>query len=327
MGLAAGPTDAVPESCSPHGRPVLGAAPCEVWGVLNVTPDSFSDGGAFLSFEAALARGKVLLADGADVLDVGGASSRPPGQTYGDGAQDVPAEVEAARVRPVVQALAGELGARVSIDTVQPEVARGALVAGARIVNDVSCGGHPELLAVAAEHGAEYVLMHTRGRGEVQLPNTLYADVVAEVLAELLAAVERAERYGIARDRLWIDPGIGFAKTAEQSLVLLAHTAELVACGLRVLVGPSRKGFIAVAAPLPSGAKPEPQQREAGTAAALTVAVLGGARAVRVHDVASGRQAVRVAEGLRAAGAVGMRARAAGAVRGAAVAPAGKRAC
>ncbi|HMI93191.1 MAG TPA: dihydropteroate synthase, partial [Polyangiales bacterium] len=303
MGLAAGPNDAVPESGSPHGRQPPGAACCELWGVLNVTTDSFSDGGAYLSFDAALARGKALLTEGADVLDVGGASSRPRGQTYGEGAPDVPAVVEAARVQPVVRALAGELGARVSIDTVQPEVARSALAAGACIVNDVSCGAHPELFAVAAEHGAEYVLMHTRGRGEVQPPNTLYADVVADVLSELLAAVERAERYGIARARLWIDPGIGFAKTAEQSLLLLAHTAELVASGLRVLVGPSRKGFIAQTAPLPSGEKPGPLQREAGTAAALTVAVLGGAHAVRVHDVASGRQAVRVAEALRAAGA------------------------
>jgi dihydropteroate synthase len=304
MGLAAGPSDAVPESCSSHGpQPVLSAGRCQVWGVLNVTPDSFSDGGAYLAFDAALARGKALLAEGADVLDVGGASSRPRGGVYGQGAEDVPVEAEVARVRPVVQALAGELGACVSIDTVQAEVARAALAAGARIVNDVSCGTHSELLAVAAEHRAEYVLMHTRGRGEVQPPNTLYADVVADVLAELLAAVERAERHGIARERLWIDPGVGFAKTAEQSLVLLAHTAELVASGLRVLVGPSRKGFIAQSAPLASGAQPGPLQREAGTAAALTVAVIGGAHAVRVHDVASGRQAVRIAEALCAAGA------------------------
>jgi dihydropteroate synthase len=282
---------------------VLNTARCQVWGVLNVTPDSFSDGGAYLTFDAALARGKALLADGADVLDVGGASSRPRGGMYGQGAEEVPAEVEVARVRPVVQALSGELGACVSIDTVQADVARAALAAGARIVNDVSCGSHPELLSVAAEHGAEYVLMHTRGRGEVQPPNTLYADVVADVLAELLAAVERAERHGIARERLWIDPGVGFAKTAEQSLLLLAHTAELVASGLRVLVGPSRKGFIAQSAPLASGAQPGPLQREAGTAAALTVAVIGGAHAVRVHDVASGRQAVRIAEALCAAGA------------------------
>lgn len=282
-------------------RPPESTRAVQIWGVLNVTPDSFSDGGEYLTFAAALAQGKALLAAGADVIDVGGASSRPRGQLYGAGAGEVPPEVEAARVGPVVQALAGELGARVSIDTTRPEVARVALAAGARIVNDVACGRSRELLAVAAEHGAEYVLMHTRGRGEVQPPNTVYADVVADVRRELLAAAELAERAGIARERLWIDPGIGFAKTAAQSLALLAHTAALVACGLRVLVGPSRKGFIAETAPLPSGERPDPLAREAGTAAALTAAVLGGAHAVRVHDVASGRQAVLVAEALRRA--------------------------
>ena len=281
----------------------MGLARCQVWGVLNVTPDSFSDGGSFLTFEAALARGKTLLADGADVIDVGGASSRPKGKLYGAGFEDVPAAVEAERVRPVIEALASELGARVSIDTVQPEVARVAIAAGARIVNDVSCGARPELLAVAAEHGVELVLMHTRGRGEVQPPNTSYADVVAEVLAELLAAVDRAERAGIAPDRLWIDPGIGFAKTAQQSLALLAHSAELVATGLRVLVGPSRKGFIAETAPFPAGARPGPLEREAGTAVALGVAAAAGVHAVRVHDVAHGRQAVLLAEALARVGA------------------------
>lgn len=316
MGLGRGPQRAVP----PHARvpelhggfagaPALrggagGArARSEIWGVLNVTPDSFSDGGAYLPFEAALAQGKALLAAGADVIDVGGASSRPRGQLYGPGAGDVPSDVETARVQPVVRALAAELGATVSIDTVQPAVARAALAAGARIVNDVSCAQHSELLDVAAEHGAQYVLMHTRGRGEVEPPNTRYDDVVADVLAELLAAVERAVRAGIPRARLWLDPGLGFAKTAEQSLTLLAHTDVLVGSGLRVLVGPSRKGFIAETARLPSGERPAPLAREAGTAAALAVAVLGGAHAVRVHDVVAGRQAVLLAEALRDAGA------------------------
>jgi len=271
MGLAQRPS-AVPFDSHHRAR-------CQVWGVLNVTPDSFSDGGSFLTFEAALARGKTLLADGADVIDVGGASSRPRGITYGAGFSDVPPEVEAERVRPVIQALAIELGARVSIDTTQPHVARVAIAAGARVINDVSCGASPELLAVAAEHGVDVVLMHTRGRGEVQPPNTTYTD-----------------HAGIARDRVWIDPGIGFAKTAQQSLRLLAHARELVATGLRVLVGPSRKGFIAETAPLPNGDRPAPVAREAGTAVALAVSVLGGVHAVRVHDVAQGRQAVLLAE-------------------------------
>jgi dihydropteroate synthase len=272
---------------------------CQLWGVVNVTPDSFSDGGRFLAPELALAHARRLRLDGADVLDVGGASSRPRGKLYGAGAPNVSADEERARVLPVVEALARE-GARVSIDTTKPEVARAAIAAGASIVNDVSCGASPELLDVVAELQAEYVLMHTRGDGEVQPPNTLYRDVVGDVRDELLAAVARAEARGITRDRLWIDPGIGFAKTALQSAALLAGASELVATGLRVLYGPSRKGFIAELAPLASGAAPAPDAREAGTLAAVTAAVLQGVAAVRVHDVAPARQAVLIAEAIRA---------------------------
>jgi dihydropteroate synthase len=266
--------------------------------VLNVTPDSFSDGGRFLAPERALVQARRLRADGADVIDVGGASSRPRGKLYGEGAAEVSADEEAARVLPVVAALAAE-GATVSIDTTKPEVARAAVAAGASIVNDVSGAASRELLECVAELGAEYVLMHTRGRGEVGPPNTTYRDVVADVRDELLAAVARAEACGIARDKLWIDPGVGFAKTAEQSLAVIAGTPLLVATGLRVLCGPSRKGFIAELAPLPSGERPGPEAREPGTLAAVTAAVLFGASAVRVHDVAATRQALLVAEGIR----------------------------
>jgi dihydropteroate synthase len=263
----------------------------EVWGVLNVTPDSFSDGGRFLA----------MLADGADVIDVGGASSRPRGATYGSGAAPVTAAEELARVVPVVRALAAQ-GARVSIDTKEPEVAEAALDAGARIVNDVSCAASEALLDVVAARGAEYVLMHTRGGGEVEPPNTTYADVVGDVLAELQRAVERLERRGVTRDRLWIDAGLGFAKTAPQSLALLAATPAFVRTGLRVLSGPSRKGFIAEIARLPNGERPVPTARDAGTAAAVAAAVLGGAHAIRVHDVAAGRQAALLASALRTRG-------------------------
>ena len=275
---------------------------CEVWGVLNVTPDSFSDGGDYLRFDDAVRHGRRLLREGADVIDVGGASSRPRGGLYGAGAARVAPAEERARVVPVVEALARELRARVSIDTIEAEVARAAIEAGATVVNDVSCGQHEALRRVVADAGVEYVLMHTRGRGEVQPPNTRYADVVAEVCAELLAAVERAVKVGIARERIWIDPGIGFAKTAAQSLALLAHTDAFAALGLPVLVGPSRKGFIAEVAPGANGAPPAPADRLGGTLAAVTTAVLGGAAAVRVHDVAAARQAVDVACALRAAG-------------------------
>ncbi len=194
----------------------------ELWGVLNVTPDSFSDGGKYLERAAAVDHGLRLLQEGADVLDIGGESSRPAGRTYGEGFEQVPAAEEIRRVVPVVQVLAGQLGARVSIDTVKPEVAAAALAAGASVVNDVRCAEDPALAEAAAAKSADYVIMHNRGRGEVQSPNTDYGDVVEDVLTELLAAAERVERAGVPRASVWLDPGLGFAKTAAQSAVLLS---------------------------------------------------------------------------------------------------------
>lgn len=274
---------------------------CEIWGVLNVTPDSFSDGGRFVLPDAALAHVRTLLEQGADVLDIGGASSRPPGQLYGSGAAPVSEADELARVLPAVEA-AVRLGARVSVDTTSAPVARAALRAGASIINDVSGGRSEALLACVAEHGAHYVFMHTRGHGEVVPDNTRYTDVLTEVTQALLAGVERAVRHGIARERVWIDPGLGFAKTTAQSAALLAHTARLVATGMPVLIGASRKGFIAELGARPSGERPSPIEREPGTLAAVTIAVLQGASAVRVHDVAGTWQALRVAEAIRRQG-------------------------
>lgn len=272
---------------------------CQVWGVLNVTPDSFSDGGEAFAFHDAMAKARQLLADGADVIDVGGASSRPAGATYGAGAAAVTVDEELRRVVPVVEWLSRELGARVSIDTVTPEVADAALVAGARIVNDVSSGASPELLRVAARHDAELVLMHTRGDGRVSGEHASYGDVVAEVVAELSQAVARAKGHGVAAARIWIDPGIGFAKTAAQSLALLAALPRLSALGHRVLVGPSRKSFIAELE-RGSGMPPSPPgERLGGTAAAVGAAVWLGADAVRVHDVRAMRQAALVSCALR----------------------------
>jgi dihydropteroate synthase len=264
--------------------------------VINVTPDSFSDGGKHFDEDAAVAHGARLLVEGADVLDVGGESSRPRGAAYGAGAETIDAAEEIRRVAGVVRRLARDQGARVSIDTVKAEVAAAALDAGAVVINDVGCGRDAALLRVAADRGVELVLMQNRGRGEVDEANTAYGDVVADVVAELAAAVARAEHAGVLREKIWIDPGIGFAKTWRQSLALLARIDALVGTGLRVLVGPSRKAFIAEAAPAPSGDKPGAGDRAGGTAAAVTLAVLGGAHAVRVHDVAAMRQAVRVAE-------------------------------
>jgi dihydropteroate synthase len=274
---------------------------CEIWGVLNVTPDSFSDGGRYTSAEAALRHAAAMLEQGADVIDVGGESSRPAGAVYGEGASAVPEQEEARRVVPVIREVRQRLGARVSVDTVKAGVARQAIAAGADMVNDVSCGASDELLDVVAETGVRMVLMHNRGKGEVSGGNVAYGDVVADVIEELLRAAERAVSRGVDRAGLWIDPGIGFAKTARHSIELLARTGELVATGYPVLVGPSLKSFVAAAAPARDGRAPAPAERRGGTAAAVAAAVLGGASAVRVHDVFEMRQAALVAGSIRAA--------------------------
>lgn len=290
-------------SCASRGaeESTLADGPAiEIWGVLNVTPDSFSDGGEFFTTEAALAHGARMVAEGATVVDVGGASSRPRGPTYGEGARAVPADEECRRVVPVVAALAAR-GANVSIDTTSAEVAEAALDAGARIVNDVSMGASERLLEVCAAHEADLVLMHTRADGRIDPSTTNYRDVVEETIAELLAAVERATRYGVPRTRVWIDPGLGFAKTAEQSMALLAAVPRLVATGLPVLIGASRKSFLATMAPEPDGTRAAPTDRLGASLAAVCAAAWAGARGVRVHDVRASRQAARIAELARAA--------------------------
>jgi len=274
----------------------------ELWGVLNVTPDSFSDGGRYLDPRAAIEHGRRLLGEGADVLDVGGESSRPAGTTYGEGFAQVSAADEIQRVVPVVRALASELGARVSIDTVKPEVAVAALEAGAAVVNDVRCAEDPALAEAAAAAGAHYVIMHNRGRGEVRVPNIEYASLVSDVIGELLAAAERVERAGVPRASVWLDPGLGFAKTARQSTELLSSLGPFRKTGYRILVGPSRKSFIAELAPDPSGARPLADARLGGTAAAVAMCVAEGVDAVRVHDVAVMRQVAAVAKALWSTG-------------------------
>ena len=273
----------------------------ELWGVINVTPDSFSDGGRYLDPDAAIAHGRALLEHGADVLDIGGESSRPAGQTYGDGFEAVSAAEEIRRVVPVIEALAGELRARVSIDTVKPEVAAAALAAGAGIVNDVRCAEDPGLAEAAAAAGAEYVIMHNRGRGEVRPPNTDYDDLVQDVLDELLRAAERVVRAGVPRAAVWLDPGLGFAKTAPQSAALLSSLGRFRKTGYRVVVGPSRKSFIAELAPNRGGELPGAGDRLGGTAAAVAICAAAGVDAVRVHDVYAMSQLLRFAEAARRA--------------------------
>lgn len=271
---------------------------CQVWAVLNVTPDSFSDGGEALTLDAALHKAKLLWAEGADVIDVGGASSRPPGATYGAGAPHVSVDEELERVVPVVRALVKH-GARVSVDTTRAEVAKAALAAGAAIVNDVSNGASEALLEAVAAASAELVLMHNRGDGSV----SQYGDLVEEVVAELSAAVVRAVASGVSFRHVWVDPGIGFAKAPADSIAMLGAVPRLMRIGCRVLVGPSRKSFIA-ALERDAGAEPSPpKERLGGSAAAVALAVLGGADAVRVHDVRQMRQAVLLAQAVRGGGA------------------------
>ena len=242
-----------------------------------------------------------MLEHGADVLDIGGESSRPAGQTYGDGFEAVSAAEEIRRVVPVIEALAGELRARVSIDTVKPEVAAAALAAGAGIVNDVRCAEDPGLAEAAAAAGAEYVIMHNRGRGEARPPNTDYDDLVQDVLDELLRAAERVVRAGVPRAAVWLDPGLGFAKTAPQSAALLSSLGRFRKTGYRVVVGPSRKSFIAELAPNRGGELPGAGDRLGGTAAAVAICAAAGVDAVRVHDVYAMSQLLRFAEAARRA--------------------------
>jgi dihydropteroate synthase len=276
---------------------------CAVWGVLNVTPDSFSDGGCYLAVEDALRRAEAMVAEGADVIDVGGESSRPPGRTYGAGAVKVAVEEELSRVVPVIERLAPRV--TVSIDTVKGAVARAALAAGARVVNDVSGGADDALLEAAAEAEAELVLMHTRDGGKVDATTCRYEDVVVDVRRELQAAVDRARRFGVAPERVWLDPGIGFAKTAAQSARLLGGLEALVETGHPVLVGASRKSWIARILEGAGGPAPGPTERLGGSLAAVTLAVRAGARAVRVHDVRASVQAARVTEAILSGGVAG----------------------
>lgn len=260
----------------------------KVMGIVNMTPDSFSDGGEFFDHERAIEHGLELVRDGADVLDIGGESTRP-------GADEVSLEEELRRVIPVVEGLAG--AAPVSIDTTKAEVARAAVEAGAKIVNDVTAlRGDPGMAEVCAETGAEVILMHMLGTPRTMQVDPRYGNVVDEVEEFLAVQVGIAEAAGISRDRIWIDPGIGFGKTVEHNLKLLRATEYFVGMKLPVVVGASRKAFIGK---LSEGA-PE-SRRLGGTIAACLSVMEAGAAMVRVHDVAPVVQAIRVASAIRSA--------------------------
>ena len=265
-----------------------------VIGVLNVTPDSFSDGGRFTSLDDAVAHGCRLADDGADLVDVGGESTRP-------GADRVDAAEEERRVIPVIEALVAN-GVRVSIDTYRAVVAERALAAGASVVNDVSGGlGDPDMAAVVRTAGCPWILMHWRGHSRRMQDLAHYVDVVDDVRRELVERVEAANQAGISADRIVIDPGLGFAKTAEHNWALLAHLDVVVGLGLPVLIGASRKSFLGRVLADPAGAPRPVDEREAATVALTAYAAAQGVWGVRVHDVRANVDAARTIAAVREA--------------------------
>lgn len=262
-----------------------------VMGILNATPDSFSDGGRYLGFEAALAQARRLIAEGADILDIGAESTRP-------GAQPVPADVEIERLVPLIEAIRAESSIRVSVDTMKPQVARAAIAVGASMWNDVTALRHaPDSAAVAAELGCDVVLMHMQGEPGTMQAVPHYEDVVAEVADFLQERAELAIWAGVARDHIWLDPGIGFGKhPTRHNLPLLAGLDRIVALGFPVLLGASRKRFIGA---LDGGA--EPDARLGGSIAAALSGAAAGVAAVRVHDVRETVQALKIQAAIRSA--------------------------
>ncbi|MDI6901065.1 MAG: dihydropteroate synthase [Anaerosomatales bacterium] len=253
-----------------------------VMGILNVTPDSFSDGGLYEDPLDAIARGRQMVTQGADIVDVGGESTRP-------GAEEVAVAAELARVRPVVGGLARDLGVPVSIDTRHAEVAEGCLSVGARVINDVSGFRDPAMVEVAAASDAGVVVMHMLGEPRTMQAEPRYGDVVAEVREHLAGQAETLERAGVGRERIAIDPGIGFGKTVEHNLELLRRLPEFAELGYAVLVGVSRKSVIGAVLH-----EPDPLRRVQGSVAAAAWCALHGADIVRVHDVRDTVSALKV---------------------------------
>jgi len=256
-------------------------------GILNVTPDSFSDGGRFYTLAAARERALTMVAEGADIIDVGGMSSRP-------GAEEVPLAEERRRVLPVVAWLAQETEVPISVDTYRSELAREALRSGAHIINDITALGDPAMAEVVAEAGAGLVLMHMQGTPRTMQQNPHYEDVVEDIRRFLKERAERALAAGVARDAIVVDPGIGFGKTVEHNLEILRRLAEFADLGYPVLVGASRKSFIGRVLELPLG------RRRIGSVASAVVARMHGASIFRVHDVQESRQALALTDAIMA---------------------------
>ena len=266
-----------------------------IMGILNVTPDSFSDGGQFFSLDAALAEAEKMISEGADIIDVGGESTRP-------GGEPVSFDEEIKRVVPVIEALSRRFDTPLSVDTTKSEVARAALDAGAAVVNDVSALRFDFYIADAvARAGAGLVLMHSRGTPATMHRLPPVADIMEEVVSSLRASVRMAERRGVKHESIVIDPGIGFGKSQEQNLELIARLDELIAAfpDYPLLIGTSRKSFIGRILADSSGTPAPASERLYGTLATIAISVLKGAPIVRVHDVKATRDAVRIADLIR----------------------------
>ena len=276
-----------PKEAQVAARELINADHPVVIGILNVTPDSFSDGGRYANVDAAIRHGVDLHRAGADIVDVGGESTRP-------GAERVDARTEIRRVVPVIEGLVAA-GVRLSIDTTRAEVAAAALDAGALVINDVSGGlADPRMARVAADAGCPWILMHWRGHSRSMNELAVYADVVAEVRAELLQRVDAAVAAGVAPGQIILDPGLGFAKTAEHNWALSAHLDALVALGHPVLFGASRKTYLGHLLAAPDGTPRAVAEREAATLATSVLAAAAGAWGVRVHDVRATADALAV---------------------------------
>jgi len=266
-----------------------------IMGILNVTPDSFSDGGQFFSLDAALAEAEKMISEGADIIDVGGESTRP-------GGEPVSFDEEIKRVVPVIEALSRRFDTPLSVDTTKSEVARAALDAGAAVVNDVSALRFDFYIADAvARAGAGLVLMHSRGTPATMHRLPPVAEIMEEVVSSLRASVRMAERRGVKHESIVIDPGIGFGKSQEQNLELIARLDELIAAfpDYPLLIGSSRKSFIGRILADSSGTPAPASERLYGTLATIAISVLKGAHIVRVHDVKATRDAVRIADLIR----------------------------
>jgi dihydropteroate synthase len=266
-----------------------------IMGILNVTPDSFSDGGRFLTVDQAVAHAEKMIAEGADIIDVGGESTRP-------GGEPISVDEEISRVVPVIEAFASRVNTPVSVDTTKSEVARAALDAGATIVNDISALRFDFYVAdAAARAGAGLVLMHSRGTPATMHRLPPVADIMQEVVSSLRASIHMAERRGVKRESIVIDPGIGFGKSQEQNLELIARLDELIAAfpDYPLLIGTSRKSFIGRLLADERGTPAPVEERVHGTTATITAAVLKGAHIVRVHDVKAAAETIRVSESIR----------------------------